>query len=161
MATPTNHWKLGLFVVVGFALALGAVGWLGASSLRRDVGRYVSYFDKKWYRPRGRLADQVSRRDDRQLQQDRHRAPDHRHVEVTSELGNAELTRLGLDIVPGPVLAGVPLRLQQQSDLRVQLASSGLTGVKFLQLDFFSVATNPRPCRSRSGRTTSRRSRRR
>ena len=46
MAAPTNHWKLGLFVVVGLALALGAVGWLGAGSLRRDVGRYVSYFDE-------------------------------------------------------------------------------------------------------------------
>lgn len=144
MAAPTNHWKLGLFVVVGLALALGAVGWLGASSLRRDVGRYVSYFDESVQglevgspiKFRGVTIGNVSKIDI---------APDHRHVEVTSELGTAELTRLGLDIVPGPVLAGVPLRLQQQSDLRVQLASSGLTGVKFLQLDFFSEETNPRP----------------
>jgi paraquat-inducible protein B len=33
----------------------------------------------------------------------------------------------------------------QAIDLRVQLVSSGLTGVKFLQLDFFPVAENPRP----------------
>jgi len=32
MSAPTNHWKLGLFVVVGFALALGTVAWLGAQA---------------------------------------------------------------------------------------------------------------------------------
>jgi phospholipid/cholesterol/gamma-HCH transport system substrate-binding protein len=72
-------------------------------------------------------------------------APDHRLVEVTSELGKAELSRLGLDVAAGLVKSGVPKKLVQAIDLRVQLVSSGLTGVKFLQLDFFTVADHPRP----------------
>ena len=35
MATPTNHWKLGLFVVTGFVLALIAVVALGARSMKK------------------------------------------------------------------------------------------------------------------------------
>jgi hypothetical protein len=46
MAALQNHWKLGLFVVAGLAVALTAVALLGARSLQRDVGLYVSYFDE-------------------------------------------------------------------------------------------------------------------
>src|ERR1700712_4475327 len=46
MAAPTNHWKLGLFVVIGFVLVLTTVAALGARSLRTEVGHYVSYFDE-------------------------------------------------------------------------------------------------------------------
>ncbi len=143
MAAPTNHWKLGLFVVVGFALALGAVGWLGAVSLRKEIGSYVSYFDESVQglevgapiKFRGVTIGTVGKIDI---------ASDHRRVEVTSELGKAELTRLGLDVAVGPV-SDKPKKLEQGLGLRIQLASSGLTGVKFLQLDFFSVADNPEP----------------
>src|SRR4051812_1341511 len=142
MSAPTNHWKLGLFVVVGFALALGTVAWLGARSLRKEVGRYVSYFDESVQglevgspiKFRGVTIGTVGKIDI---------AIDHRNVEVTSELGKAELARLGLDVAVGPVRPGEPKKLEQGLGLRVQLASSGLTGVKFLQLDFFPVAENP------------------
>jgi hypothetical protein len=33
MPAPTNHWKLGLFVVVGVVLALVTLTFLGAESL--------------------------------------------------------------------------------------------------------------------------------
>ena len=46
MAAPQNHWKLGLFVVVGLALAVATVTLLGAFSTYREVGLYVSYFDE-------------------------------------------------------------------------------------------------------------------
>ncbi|MEP7125951.1 MAG: mammalian cell entry protein, partial [Byssovorax sp.] len=46
MSAPTNHWKLGLFVVVGVVLTLTTVAVLGARSLRKEVSRYVSYFDE-------------------------------------------------------------------------------------------------------------------
>lgn len=144
MAAPTNHWKLGLFVVVGFVMTLSTVAWLGARSLRKDVGRYFSYFDESVQglevgspiKFRGVTIGSVAKIDV---------ANDHRHVEVTSELGKAELTRLGLDVVIGEVDPRKPLKLEQALGLRVQLVSSGLTGVKFLQLDFFSVAENPEP----------------
>lgn len=142
MATPTNHWKLGLFVVVGVALAFATVGVLGARSLRKEVGRYVSYFDESVQglevgspiKFRGVTIGVVGKIDV---------APDHRHVEVTSELGKAVLTRLGLDVAEGPVVHGEPKHLEQAVDLRAQLASAGVTGVKFLQLDFFVVADHP------------------
>ncbi len=144
MAAPTNHWKLGLFVVAGVVMVLTTVAALGARSLRKEVGRYVSYFDESVQglevgspiKFRGVTIGTVGKIDI---------APDHRHVEVTSELGVAELHRLGLDIAEGPVVAGTRKKLEQQTDLRVQLASAGVTGVKFLQLDFFVVADNPPP----------------
>jgi len=138
MAAPTNHWKLGLFVVVGVVLTLATVAWLGARSLRREVVAYVSYFDESVQglemgspiKFRGVTIGTVGRIDV---------APDRRHVEVTSELGVAELSRLGLDA------EGARKKLELAVDLRVQLVSMGLTGVKFLQLDFFPVADHPEP----------------
>ena len=46
MATPTNHWKLGLFVVTGFVLALITVVVLGAQSLKKQTVSYKTYFDE-------------------------------------------------------------------------------------------------------------------
>jgi ABC-type transporter Mla subunit MlaD len=144
MSTPTNHWKLGLFVVVGVVMTLSVMAWLGARSLRKEVGIYISYFDESVQglevgspiKFRGVTIGSVAKIDI---------ADDHRHVEVTSELGKAVLARLGLDVAIGPVQHGQPKKLEQGLGLRVQLASSGLTGVKFLQLDFFPVADNPEP----------------
>ncbi len=144
MATATNHWKLGLFVVLGAGMVLSTVGVLGVRSLRKATGTYVSYFDESVQglevgspiKFRGVTIGTVGKIDV---------APDHRMVEVTSDLGKAELSRLGLDVAAGLVTHGAPKKLVQAIDLRVQLASSGLTGVKFLQLDFFSVARHPRP----------------
>ncbi len=144
MSAPTNHWKLGLFVLSGFALILATIAWLGARSLQRDTDQYVSYFDESVQglevgspiKFRGVTVGAVGKIDI---------ARDHRHVEVTSELGVAELARLGLDVANEPQAADRPKKFEQGLGLRVQLASAGLTGVKFLQLDFFPVADNPEP----------------
>jgi paraquat-inducible protein B len=144
MSAPTNHWKLGLFVVVGVVLTLTTVAVLGARSLRKEVSRYVSYFDESVQglevgspiKFRGVTIGTVGKIDI---------AQDHRHVEVTSELGVSEMSRLGLNITTGPVTDTQRKKLDVATDLRVQLASAGLTGVKFLQLDFFVVADNPPP----------------
>src|SRR5689334_10123462 len=102
MSAPTNHWKLGLFVVVGFIIMLSTVAWLGARSLRKETSRYVSYFDESVQgleigspiKFRGVTIGSVAKIAI---------AQDHRHVEVTSELGKDELRRLGLNDVIGPV----------------------------------------------------------
>jgi paraquat-inducible protein B len=70
-----------------------------------------------------------------------HHRPDHRHVEVESELGIEELKRLGLSMVE----RGSERKLEITPDLRLQLASAGLTEVKFLQLDFFDPQAFPVP----------------
>ena len=144
MAAPQNHWKLGLFVVAGLALALATVAVLGVRTMQQEVGLYVSYFDESVQglevgspiKFRGVTIGSVGRIEV---------APDHRHVEVGSELRVDALARLGLDVAKNPALFGAPPRLVQATDLRVQLASAGLTGVKFLQLDFFDVTAFPAP----------------
>jgi paraquat-inducible protein B len=144
MAAPTNHWKLGLFVVVGVVAALATVVVLSAASLNPSVEHYVSYFDESVQgldvgspiKFRGVTIGKVG-----QIEV----APDHRHVEVQSDLAVTELARLGLDVAPGPVLFGAHKKLQMAPDLRVQLDSAGLTGIKFLQLDFFDQDRSPPP----------------
>ena len=144
MTTPTNHWKLGLFVVAGTVMGLSTVAVLGARSARTEVGKYVSYFDESVQgievgspiKFRGVIIGTVGRIDI---------APDHRHVEVESELGVAELARLGLNVGGASRKRDARKKLAMAADLRVQLASAGLTGLKFLQLDFFDVGANPPP----------------
>ncbi|HWO09338.1 MAG TPA: MlaD family protein, partial [Polyangiaceae bacterium] len=46
MATGTNHYKLGLFVLLGMAVALAFVITLGARNWNAATVRYVSYFDE-------------------------------------------------------------------------------------------------------------------
>jgi ABC-type transporter Mla subunit MlaD len=142
MAASRSHWKLGLFVVGGAVLALASLAFLGARSLQQEVGLYVSYFDESVQglevgspiKFRGVTVGTVSRIKV---------APDHRHVQVESALALEELDRLGLDRGPEPALFGAPRTLAMAADLRLQLASSGLTDVKFLQLDFFDLISNP------------------
>jgi phospholipid/cholesterol/gamma-HCH transport system substrate-binding protein len=143
-SAPTNHWKLGLFVVVGFVLTLTSVAVLTARTLRKEIVHYISYFDESVQglevgspiKFRGVTIGTVGGIDI---------APDHRHVEVQLDLGVAELSRLGLNKKDGPVREDTRKKLEVSTDLRAQLASAGLTGVKFLQLDFFPVADNPAP----------------
>jgi ABC-type transporter Mla subunit MlaD len=44
--TATNHWKLGLFVLVGLFVMFGALFWLGARRFQRTSFPAVSYFDE-------------------------------------------------------------------------------------------------------------------
>jgi paraquat-inducible protein B len=66
-------------------------------------------------------------------------ASDHQHVEVTCELVVDQLNDLGLNVV-GDRKAP---RIAVPTDLRMQLGSSGITGVKFVLIDFFKVSDNP------------------
>ena len=139
MSTPTNHWKVGLFVVVGFVLVLCTMVFLGAESMKKQVVNYRTYFDESVQglevgsavRFRGVTIGTVSGIDI---------ASDRRLVGVTSSLGVKNLSKLGLASGEGD-----ELRILVPPDLRAQLASQGITGVKFLQIDFFDVKDNPRP----------------
>jgi ABC-type transporter Mla subunit MlaD len=139
MATPTNHWKLGLFVVVGLVVGFATIVYLGAESLRREHVSYQTYFDESvqgldvgapvYFR--GVRVGQVSGVDV---------APDRRHVAVTLALFTRNLHRLGLG--EG---RGTGTRIAVPPDLRAQLAHQGITGLKVVQLDFFDVEHNPPP----------------
>jgi phospholipid/cholesterol/gamma-HCH transport system substrate-binding protein len=139
MAVGTNRWKLGLFVIIGLALALTALVVLGARNWSDKTARYLSFFDESVQgldvgspvKFRGVTIGRVSAIDV---------AVDHRHVQVENELFVEQLARLGL----GSVAQGDHgLSIPQQ--LRVQVAQAGITGVKFIQLDYFDGTGYPAP----------------
>jgi ABC-type transporter Mla subunit MlaD len=136
MSAPTNHWKLGLFVVSSVVLGLMGIVFLAGRALQEKTVRYTSFFDEAVtglntgspVSYRGVSLGNVA---------EINIAPDRRHVEIAYDLGVDELERLGL-IKRGQ-------RLSLPSDIRVQLGSSGVTGTKFLQIDFFNEKTHPPP----------------
>jgi phospholipid/cholesterol/gamma-HCH transport system substrate-binding protein len=138
MAAPTNHWKLGLFVVVGVVLSLTTITFLGAESLKKKVVSYQTDFDESVQglevgspvKFRGVTVGAVSAIGI---------APDGRHVVVTSELAIEDLDDLGLAEGKNKSKIRVP------PDLRMQVVSQGITGVKFLLIDFFDIKDNPPP----------------
>jgi phospholipid/cholesterol/gamma-HCH transport system substrate-binding protein len=139
VSTHVNHWKVGAFVVLGFVLALATILVLGARSMQKASVSYVTYFDESVQgvevgsavKFRGVTVGTVSAIDI---------APDKRHVMVTSDLALNDLDDLGLSVGKGK-----SRKISVPPDLRMQLASQGITGVKFLQIDFFTIADNPLP----------------
>jgi ABC-type transporter Mla subunit MlaD len=139
MATGTNRWKLGLFVVVGVTVALASLIAFGAHNFSRSSERYVSYFDESVqgldvgsaakFRgvPVGRVAAIEI-------------APDQRHIEVAVEIDDAQLQRLMT-----PAAGEGPGRRALPPGLRAQLGSAGITGLKFVLLDYFAPEQYPPP----------------
>lgn len=136
MAVGTNHWKLGLFVIIGVGLALAALVVLGARSWNDQTVSYTSFFDESVQglelgspvKFRGVTIGRVAAIDV---------AEDHRHVQVSSELLVEQLGRLDLRL--GHDGAGRPAG----PGLRMQLAQTGITGVKFMLLDYFDGNAYP------------------
>ena len=135
--TAANHWKLGFFVLAALAISVAATFWLGSRLFQRRSFEAISYFDEsvqgleigspvKW---RGVTVGTV---------RDITVAPDGRHVQVTSDIFVDALERLGLE---QPKSGGAFI----DPNLRVQLATAGITGIRFLQTDFFDPVRHPPP----------------
>lgn len=128
----TEHWKLGLFVSLGIGVAIGMLFWLGMARFRREAIYAVTYFDESVQgldvgspvKFRGVTLGSVSSITI---------APDQRHVQIDMQIFTEELKHMGLS-------SDTPWT----PEVRVQLASAGITGVKFLQVDFFE-ATKHQP----------------
>ncbi len=148
MAVGTNRWKLGLFVIIGAGLALAAVVVLGASRWNDRTVSYYSFFDESVQgldvgspvKYRGVTIGRVAAIDV---------APDHRHVQITNELSVAQLDHAGL-LAKG---RGKD-ELAMQPKLRVQLSQTGVTGVKFILLDFFEESAPEPPLPFKTPRNT-------
>ena len=140
MSAPTNHWKLGAFVVGSVLIGLTAAVALTAGILQLDTVTYASYFDEAAaglelgspVRFRGVRIGSVSAIGI---------APDRRHVEIACSLGVAVLRQLGLAGTSG----GGETKLSVPPDVRMQIASTGLAGTKYLELDFFDTGGAPPP----------------
>jgi phospholipid/cholesterol/gamma-HCH transport system substrate-binding protein len=139
MSTPTNHWKLGLFVVVGMLVGVMCVVYLGARSIPKETVTYTSYFDEAVtgleigspVKFRGVTIGTVSRIEV---------AQDRRHVKVAYELTVSVLRQLGI-----AGLRSEKAHLNVAPNLRAQLNMTGVTGVKYLQIDFFDEASPIEP----------------
>jgi len=134
VATPTNNFKLGLFVIagitVGFILLLG----LGARALKRDTMKFETYFNESVQglevgspvKYRGVTIGTIHTVDI---------GPDRKHVKVEMDLDAKDVRRLGL--------AEDNEHVHIPPELRTQIVSQGITGVKFTQIDFFDPKTSP------------------
>lgn len=138
MTTPTNHWKLGLFVVVASACALGFLVFLGTQSYRKETVEYVSYFDEpvtgleigSSVSFRGVRVGNVSEIEI---------APDRRHVEVAYALQVDVLSHMGL----AKKHRG-HVELKMPDDVRVQISANSITGQKHIKLDFLPNSPIPK-----------------
>ena len=130
MSAAATHFKLGLFTLIAIAALFATAFGLGWRGMRSDMIAYHTYFDETVQgleigspvKYRGVLIGSVG-----QIRL----APDKKHVGVTLELNAADATRLGLAKVT--------------PDVRSQLGSQGITGVKFVNIDFFDPKINPAP----------------
>ena len=113
MARKSTNFILGLFVILGFILAVAAIIWVGASSFFQKGKHYVSYFDES---VEGLQADSSVK---------------YRGVDV----GRVEQ----IQVAPDNKLVGVVMKINLRGDLPkttiAQLRTAGITGVKFIGLD--------------------------
>lgn len=139
MTARIHPWKLGLFVILALLTAVGTAFYVGYNRLQRGFVRRVTYFDESVQgleigapvKMRGVTIGRVS---------DITIAADQRLVRVDSEVYVDLLDRIGLVEVAQEDNTE-PLVVPEQ--IRVQLASTGITGVKFLLVDFFDSPPPP------------------
>lgn len=118
-------------------LGLGAVVILGSLSLNNEAVSYTSYFDEavtgldlgSTVKFRGVTVGTVTAIDV---------APDLRQVEVSYEFRVEVIEGLGLASGQGE-----NTKLKMPADLRAQLGSAGLSGMKYILIDFFDPKTHP------------------
>jgi ABC-type transporter Mla subunit MlaD len=138
IAAPTDRWKLGLFVVIGLIVGLGSLFWIGAQRLNRDSVQIVTYFQE----PVGGLEEgsavkmrgvSVGIVDTITI------APDRRSVEVRANIFSDVLEMLGVSP------EGTGTGRIGPDDLRTQVAMAGITGTKYVLVDFFPPDEHPLP----------------
>jgi phospholipid/cholesterol/gamma-HCH transport system substrate-binding protein len=128
MAAPAHYYKLGVFMIIAAIAVVATVLLFAGVSLERSV-KYHTFFDESVQglelgapvKLRGVTVGHVS-----------HIAiaPDHEHVDVVSELDADGSQQISSSVSPR---------------LRAQLATQGITGVKFMSLDVFDPRTHPAP----------------
>jgi paraquat-inducible protein B len=142
VATRANYVKIGLFVVFGLAAALALAVALGTAGTRRVTVPFFTYFNESvqgldvgapvTFRGVG-----IGRVGEITI------APDHRLVEVRMDVDVGSMEQLGL--IPRGEFKRTHVFPEPPSDLRAQLGTQGLTGIKYVSVDFFDPKSNPPP----------------
>jgi len=111
--THASNFKVGLFVIIGLAIGVGAIAWLGASQYLKGAEKYVTFFNES---VQGLQVDSTVR---------------YRGVDV----GRVKAIR----VAPDSRLIEVVMEIQFQGDLSkelvAQLSTAGITGITFIELD--------------------------
>ncbi|MCC6524936.1 MAG: MCE family protein [Polyangiaceae bacterium] len=135
-----THLKLGLFTLLAASAAVVTAFTFGMRSVGGEKLEYHAYFDESVQgldvgspvKFRGVAIGKVAAIGI---------ATDRRHVDVTVAIDARDMRRLGLLAKAD----GAAPRLDVAPELRVELGTQGITGVKFVDLDFFDPATSPPP----------------
>ncbi len=138
-AATANRWKLGLFVVTGIGVAFATVLFLGSQRLKKETFDIVTYFDESVQgleigspvKFRGVSVGSVK---------EIGIGPDRRHIEVVMEMDIRKIRRLKIRAGDSSADATTP---SVDPRVRAQLVSAGITGLKFVQADFFDAKTHP------------------
>ncbi len=113
MGRNINYFKLGLFIVLGAAVGVGAAIWLGISHYFEQTKTYVSYFNES---VKGLQKDALV---------------NYRGVPV------GRVTHIGLapDGRLIEIIMGLQPQFQVSEGLSIRLRDQGLTGLRFLEID--------------------------
>lgn len=137
MTERANEWKVGAFIAASVTLMVATLFWLGYSRFDRETVPRVTYFDESVQglevgapvKVRGVTIGKVT---------DIRLAPDHRLVEVHAEISVSamgSMNVLGQGESIDPEASSIP------PEMRIIIASQGITGIKFLEADFFPPGT--------------------
>jgi ABC-type transporter Mla subunit MlaD len=137
METRAYYMKIGLFVVLGLCAAVALAVGVGATTTHRKTIKYYTYFNEPVtgldvgapVKARGVDVGRVG---------DISFAPDRTMIEVRMDLLVGVLDHFGGTLPNRPV----------NPNLRAQLASQGVTGSRFISMDFFDPTTDPPPALS-------------
>lgn len=147
MTPQARHFRLGLFVLGGFAVAIGFVLAFGAGNWLRPKVLIETYFDESVQgidigtnvKYRGVTIGQVSHIGFTYSVYEQDKPPGLRrqYVMVESVLSPEELT--GQSRTLDEELVGTMIK----NGLRVQMAAQGITGIYYLELDYVDPRFNP------------------
>ncbi len=133
MAAASTHFKLGLFTLLVLVAVFATAFGLGIRGVKKDTVNYHTYFDESVQgldigapvKFRGVNIGSAS-----QIQM----APDRKLVDVTLAINRVDAASLRL--------------AERKVELRAQLGTQGITGVKLIDIDFVDPKTSPGPALS-------------
>jgi len=146
MSTKANYFKLGLFVLGASALAIGAVVTIGVGSLFEDLPVFETYLDQSVHgvdlgtavKFRGVPIGNVKRIDFTRTLYERDKPMEERKPYVRI-LVSMEQDIFNSDGTPKNTL----MKREVDRGLRVRMASVGLTGTSYIELDYLEPESNP------------------
>ncbi len=128
MALKSTHFKLGLFTLLALAALLITAFGLGIEGMHHETMSYHTYFDESVQgldvgAPVKYRGVQIGNVTSIAI------APDEKHIDVTMGLDRKRIEELKLNVV--------------SPDLRAQLGTQGITGVKLIDIDFLGRSPPP------------------